>query len=84
MPTILRRSGWRLFFYSNEGNEPAHIHCQKGGMECKYWIGVNKFDIQEDYAFALAPRDRRQIRKIIFEHYDYIMDKWYEFQKRRQ
>ena len=53
-------------------------------MECKYWIGVNKFDIQEDYAFALAPRDRRQIRKIIFEHYDYIMDKWYEFQERRQ
>ena len=53
-------------------------------MECKYWIGVNKFDIQEDYAFALAPRDRRQIRKIIFGHYDYIMDKWYEFQEKRQ
>lgn len=38
MPTILQILGWRLFFYANEGNEPVHIHCRKGGMECKYWL----------------------------------------------
>ncbi|MBC7467314.1 MAG: DUF4160 domain-containing protein [Bdellovibrio sp.] len=26
MPTILRKNGFRFFFYSNEGEEPAHIH----------------------------------------------------------
>ncbi len=26
MPTILFIYGWRLFFYSNEGTEPIHIH----------------------------------------------------------
>jgi hypothetical protein len=35
MPTVLCVKGWRLFFYSNEGNEPIHIHGQKGDKECK-------------------------------------------------
>ena len=26
MPTILRRDGYRFFFYSKEGKEPPHIH----------------------------------------------------------
>jgi Domain of unknown function (DUF4160) len=38
MPTILLLLGWRIFFYANEGNEPAHVHCRKGEKECKYWL----------------------------------------------
>ncbi len=29
MPTILMILGWRLFFYSNEGQEPIHVHCRE-------------------------------------------------------
>ena len=53
MPTILEILGWRLFFYSNENNEPIHIHARKSGMECKYWIDVKGFDIHEAYSFDL-------------------------------
>ena len=37
MPTILRIANFRFHFYSNEGNEPPHIHvrCSDGG-ECKF------------------------------------------------
>jgi hypothetical protein len=42
MPTVLYIKGWRLFFYSNEGNEPIHIHGQKGDKECKYWLDVDR------------------------------------------
>ncbi|MGI9228885.1 MAG: DUF4160 domain-containing protein [Gammaproteobacteria bacterium] len=83
MPTILVLLGWRLFFYANEGNEPVHIHCRKGDAECKYWIDKENFDIQEAYAYNLSPRDKKQIRKIIFEHFDYIVEQWVEFQKRQ-
>lgn len=76
MPTILLLSGWRLFFYSNEGNEPIHIHCRKGDMECKYWMNVELFDIQEAYSYRMSPKDKKQIRKIIFEHFDYITEQW--------
>lgn len=83
MPTILVLSGWRLFFYANEGNEPMHVHCRKGGMECKYWMDDIKFDIREAYSHGLSPRDRKQIRRIIFNHFEYIADQWKEFQRRR-
>ena len=83
MPTILALLGWRIFFYANEGNEPIHIHCKNGDKECKYWIDVENYDIQVAFAFNMSQRDTRQIRKIIFEHFDYIVGQWNEFQNRR-
>ncbi|HOY49679.1 MAG TPA: DUF4160 domain-containing protein [Flavobacteriales bacterium] len=76
MPTILYILGWRLFFYSNEGNEPIHVHAEKAEMECKYWLLVDKFEIEEANSFNLKPSSRREIRKIIFEHFDLIVDSW--------
>ena len=84
MPTILLLLGWRLFFYANEGSEPIHVHCKKGNMECKYWLHVESFDISEAFAFNLSPRAKREIRKIIFQNFDYIVDQWNEFQVRRE
>lgn len=84
MPTILVLLGWRIFFYANEGDEPIHVHCRKGDMECKYWLDADNFDIQEAYSYEMSPRDRKQVRRIIFEHFDYITDQWREFQERRQ
>ncbi|NCC34450.1 MAG: DUF4160 domain-containing protein [Chloroflexia bacterium] len=73
MPTILYIGGWRLFFYTNERNEPPHIHVKKGDMECKYWLHAETFDIEEAYAYNLRPADRRIVRKIIFEHFEYLL-----------
>ena len=83
MPTILEILGWRLFFYSNENDEPIHIHARKASMECKYWIDVNEFDINEAYSFGLKDKDKRQIRRIIFDHFDYIVEQWNEFERRK-
>jgi len=38
MPTILRKDGFRFYFYSNENDEPAHIHVEKGDAEGKIWL----------------------------------------------
>lgn len=83
MPTVLVIRGWRLFFYANENNEPIHIHCRKGERECKYWLIRDLFDLDEAYAFGMSPRDRREIKKIIFEHFEYIEEQWDEFERRR-
>jgi len=76
LPTILEIMGWRLFFYTNEANEPIHIHAKKADMECKYWIRVKSYDIEEAYSFGLKVRDKREIRKIIFDHFEYIVKRW--------
>ena len=49
MPTVLYVKGWRFFFYSDEGNEPIHIHVQKGDSESKYWLDIDLYEIREAY-----------------------------------
>lgn len=81
MPTILMLFGWRFFFYSNERNEPVHIHCRKGNAEAKYWLDVEKFDVIEAHTWNMSPVDKRNVRRIIFEHFEYIVDEWKKVQE---
>ncbi len=76
MPTALTIHGWRLFFYMNERTEPPHIHARKGDTDCKFWLKVEEYEIEEVYGYNLSPRNRRQIRKIIFENFDYLVEEY--------
>jgi len=38
MPTVLRIGRYRFAFYSNEGNEPPHIHAKADRDEAKFWL----------------------------------------------
>jgi len=78
MPTIILIHGWRLFFYSNEGNETMHIHAEKGDMECKFWLRVEEFEINEAYSYNLTPSERKEIKKIIYNNFDTIVESWYK------
>lgn len=56
-----------------------HIHARKAGAECKFWIDAGNYNIREAYAYGLKARDKREIRKIIFDHFEYIVRQWEEF-----
>ena len=73
--------GWRFFFYANEGNEPIHVHCRKAGAEAKYWLDVAEFEAIEAHAYNMSRADKRTARRIIFEHFDYIVSEWNRFQE---
>ena len=79
MPTVLYIFGWRLFFYSNEGTEPVHIHAEKADMECKFWLLVDEVEIKEAFAFNMTPASTREIKKIIYQHFDLIVDSWNKY-----
>jgi hypothetical protein len=81
VPTILFVMGWRLFFYANEKNEPIHIHCQKAELECKYWLGTDDFTLEEAYAYNMNNRDRREIKRIIYQYFDFIEKEWQKQQE---
>ena len=81
MPTILYIDGWRFFFYSNERNEPIHIHCQKAEKECKYWLDRDNFDITEAFSYRMNNKDKRIVKKIIFEYFELIEKAWDELQE---
>ncbi len=68
--------GWRVFFYADEGNEPVHVHARKGDAECKLWLNVGAFDLEEAWAYKITPRLRRELRQIVFDHFDMIVEEW--------
>ena len=82
MQTILFVMGWRFFFYSNEGNEPIHIHCRKAEKECKYWLDTKNFDVQEAYSHSMNNKDKREVKKIIFEYFEFIEKEWKKFRRK--
>jgi hypothetical protein len=79
MPTILLILGWRLYFWANENDEPIHIHAEKGDMECKYWLDVENYEIKEAISYNISAQAKREIRKIIYDHFDYIILEWNTF-----
>jgi Ni,Fe-hydrogenase maturation factor len=81
MPTVLVILGWRFFFYSNEGSEPIHIHAEKGDMECKYWLLVEEIEIKEAFGFNMTPSATREVKKIIYQHFDLLVESWNKYIK---
>lgn len=84
MPTVLYVIGWRLFFYSNEGKEPIHIHAEKGEMECKYWLLLDEVEIKEAFSYNMTPNSTREIKKIIYQYFDLIVDSWNSYFKNNE
>lgn len=38
MPTVLRSGAYRVFFYSADCAEPAHVHVQRDRYIAKLWL----------------------------------------------
>lgn len=76
MPTILLLHGFRFFFYSNEGNEPAHIHVIKGNGEGKIWLEPV---VETAWMTGFTQREENMINEIIADHAQFFISKWNEF-----
>lgn len=51
-------------------------------MECKFWVLEEEVDIQEEFGYNLTPQGRKEIRKIIFQNFDLIVNSWKEYFKK--
>ena len=76
MPTLLLIQGFRFFFYSNEGVEPAHVHVTKGAANGKIWLEPT---IAIAYLHNFTNSEVRSIQAIIAQHADDFKNMWYEF-----
>jgi hypothetical protein len=74
MPEVFRKLGFVFFFYSNEGNEPMHIHVRKAGGFAKYWIEP----IELEFSQGMKVNDLKTAEKLIEENVEFIKLKWYE------
>ena len=71
-PTVLRKDGYRLYFFSRE--EPRiHIHAYCGDGEAKFWLEPK---VELAYNHDLSRKQLREIKALIDEHYEEIVDAW--------
>jgi Domain of unknown function (DUF4160) len=77
MPVIIRKNGYKIFFYSNEGDprEPPHIHVRKGSSEAKIWLDPA---IAFNESNGFNPRELRDIIKLIADNYALILEAWHD------
>jgi len=74
MPTVLRIKGYRFFFFSNEGTEPAHIHVEKAGCYAKFWLDP----VRSAADFGFNSKQLREILVIIDNNIPLLTNKWNE------
>ena len=72
MPTVLRISGFRFFFYSLEGSEPVHIHVEHGNKVAKFWLEPVK--LAESHGFRA--HEINQLRALVIEHRLTFAEAW--------
>ena len=75
MPTILRVGPYRFFFFSNEGNEPPHIHVESESSYAKFWLGPVRYE----HSTGFRAHHLAEIRRIIVENETLIEKRWNEF-----
>ena len=76
MPTVLEVSGYKFKFYSNENEEPAHVHVTKGDGNAKIWLLPAP---SEEYSYNFMIRERRDIRRLVNQNYQTLIQAWNEY-----
>jgi len=76
MPTVLRIRGFKVFFFSEEGGEPAHVHVRRGDGVAKFWLGPVKLQYNDGF----KKQELMVIVAILEEHEAELLRKWNEIE----
>jgi len=75
MPTVLRVGRYRFYFYSNERQEPPHIHVKAGSDQAKFWF--SPITLASNYGFRA--HELNEIMEIIEQHETVLTEAWHEY-----
>ena len=75
MPTVHRAAGFDFYFYAEEGNEPPHIHADKGDGTAKLWLDPVRLAWTE----GLKVNEVRRALKIVEQRQAALLEAWNEF-----
>ncbi|MCC5793933.1 MAG: DUF4160 domain-containing protein [Chromatiales bacterium] len=76
MPTVLRSGPYRLFWYSNEGMEPPHVHVDRAGCSAKFWL--QPVAVARNSGFP-SQQEVWRIQKLVRPHQRQFLEQWHEY-----
>ena len=74
IPIILREGPYRVYFYSHDLNEPAHVHVDRDDRSAKFWL--DPVSLASNLGFK--PKELRVIEKLLVENEGALLDGWRE------
>ena len=75
MPTVLRIGPYRFFFFSNENDEPPHIHVRRDRGLAKFWL--DPVGLAESSNFPA--HELTSILRLVIENRAKLLAAWYEY-----
>lgn len=79
MPSIFIVGSYRVFFWSNENNEPVHVHVAKGkpsANSTKIWLTKNGGCIVANNSGNIPAKELNELLEIIQAQYFLICSEW--------
>ena len=71
-PTVLRKDGYRFFFFSRE-EQRMHVHVSSSDGEAKWWLEPA---VELAYNHRMSAKQLRETEVIIRDHFGDIADAW--------
>ena len=75
MPSILYINGYRVGFFSADGDEPPHVHVRKGGEQAKFWLAP----VQLAKNAGFARHELKEIFDLVQEHQQELLKGWHDY-----
>ncbi len=75
MPTVLKLKSYRFFFYSNDREEPPHVHVESGDKVAKFWLDPVR--LQSSGGFSRT--EINKIHKMVLKHQEKLLEAWSEY-----
>jgi hypothetical protein len=72
MPTVLRSGPYRVYFYSDEPNEPPHVHVDRDEKTAKFWL--EPVALARNLGFRASELTR--IEALIRENQENLREAW--------
>ncbi|GFO99539.1 DUF4160 domain-containing protein [Lactobacillus helveticus] len=79
MPNLFSVSGYLIYFWSNENNEPIHVHVSKGRPTKHatiFWLTGDHGCILATNGSKISNHDINKLSDVISAQYEYICEKW--------
>ena len=73
--TVLRVGRYRVFFFSNEGFEPPHVHVQDGSSLAKFRLA----SVELAASTGFGAQELTRLRALVAEHRDVLLEAGHEF-----
>ncbi len=82
MPSIFEICGYKIYFWSNENNEPIHVHVSKGKPtqnSTKIWLTKSGGCILSNNNSKIPNNDLNVLLDAITSNYFFIVSYWKKF-----